>query len=128
VYVADADWQDVVTQLATHAALLVLRVGETAGFWWELERAAKIADGTRVVLFLPCTGQDSAVRSQAYDRFRTRADRLLPHPLPSSINESCVIHFDANWSPIVQDSVASFVDAALGPLAAPKSRRGSNPR
>lgn len=124
VYVADADWQDVVTQLATHAALLVLRVGETAGFWWELERAAKIADGTRVVLFLPSTGHDSAAGAQAYDRFRTRADVLLPHPLPPSINESCVIHFDAKWSPIVQESVASFVDAALGPPPARKPRRG----
>jgi hypothetical protein len=122
-YVADADWQNVVTQLATHAALLVLRVGETAGFWWEFERAAKIPDGRRIVLFIPPGGQQP-VREQAYERFRIRANGFLSHPLPETINDGCIIHFDANWFPIVRDSMAAFVNATIGPPPAREPRRG----
>ncbi len=123
-YVSDADWQDVVTQLAAHAALVVLRIGNTPGFWWEFERAIALADRRRVVLFLPDDKHDAAARAAAYESFRSRAGALLPQPLPVRLDRDSVIGFDDGGSPVTYASMAAYVNTTLGPQPAPKPRRG----
>src|SRR5581483_254168 len=53
LYVEDARWQQVVAEYMARSALVILRLGTTLGFWWELERSTKTLDPTKLVILSP---------------------------------------------------------------------------
>jgi hypothetical protein len=75
IYVGDDEWQDTITDLMSKAHLVVLRIGETPGFWWEVKRAIQLVNPERLLLLVP---RDKKM----YEGFRQKANEYFPHPLP----------------------------------------------
>ena len=74
-YVSHDLWQDEVSRLMSHAGLVVLRAGDSAGLWWEVERAARLVRPERIVFLLP-------IDRHQYDLFCANAHNYLPCRLP----------------------------------------------
>jgi hypothetical protein len=100
IYVSDAEWQTRVRELMSRARLVVLRAGETAGFWWEVERVAREIAPEKILFLLP---QDA----KQYEAFRQKAQTLLPcqlPPYPSKAGSAigsirAILFFESNWTP-----------------------------
>jgi hypothetical protein len=77
LYVDHAHWHDVVARLVAVAQLIIFRIGDTEGFWWELKHAAEKVDPGKVLIWIP-----DADRKHFTDAILTRIDSVLSHPLP----------------------------------------------
>jgi hypothetical protein len=75
MYVDDEDWQEVVAEYMDRSALVVLRLGTTMGFLWELERATRTLDPTRLLVLSPYD-------RKSYGVFRSETEEYFPEPLP----------------------------------------------
>lgn len=75
LYVGDDEWQDTIRTLMGRAKLVVLLLGDTPGFWWELERSVKELPPERLALIVP-------FRKKRYDAFREQAASHFAHALP----------------------------------------------
>jgi hypothetical protein len=108
LYVADSEWQERVTELMAKARLVVLRAGDSDGFWWEVERAARRLRPEQIVFLVPHD-------VEAYEAFRKRAQRHLKKPLPDHPGTGRagslrgLIYFEPDWLP----RFVPFTGAAL---------------
>jgi hypothetical protein len=105
--VEDADWQQKVHELLAKAALVVLRLGKTEGFWWEVEQSASRLDPRRLVFLVP-------LGRKQYDEFRERAAKHFPKGLPDYSTSPLrrifgkrvdgkirgLIYFESDWTPV----------------------------
>jgi hypothetical protein len=98
LYVDHDRWQDVVKTLAAEAGLVILRIGRTEGFWWELGHLVVTADPCRVLIFLPPRD-----RRELYPEFRTKAADVMPHPLPADPGRTLFLGFRQDWEPYLVD-------------------------
>jgi hypothetical protein len=110
VYVGDSEWQHTVHDFFAKAGLVVLRLGGTEGFWWEVEQSAKKVDPARLVILVP-------LKRKEYEFFRERADSHFPRGLPeyrSSLFRRVfgarflgwvrgMIYFQTDWTPVYVD-------------------------
>lgn len=94
LYVAHDQWQTTVERLAAQSLLVVLRIGATEGFWWELAHVAKNCDPRRVLIYLPRRD-----RKRRYELLRQRAAGMLPQPLPTFFLHGYFLAFDSDWTP-----------------------------
>jgi hypothetical protein len=125
MYLRDDEWQAKVEELSSSAAMSVLRVGQTNGFWWEVDRVARTINPQRILFAL------TENELQFYDEFRERASAMLPRPLPPSLGDGRFIWFDAEWRPLVlNDSLTLmfdrrppvfYIDLASDPVNLPES-------
>lgn len=53
IYVNDSVWKQTVEQLAIKAEIVVLRLGQTNNFWWEVEMALKKVPIDKIVFVIP---------------------------------------------------------------------------
>ncbi|MGH9845134.1 MAG: hypothetical protein ACREEM_40980 [Blastocatellia bacterium] len=72
-------WQDEVIKEMTRARLVVLRIGDTKGFWWEVQEAADRVEPYRLVFLVP-EGKGR------YEKFHQRAREMLCCQLPEYKN------------------------------------------
>ena len=75
VYTSDDEWQDKVYEMLDRSELVVMRAGETEGFWWEIENVFKLIPPERIVLLLP-------KKRAEFETFAERIAPYLPTPLP----------------------------------------------
>lgn len=75
VYVDDDHWKDTVTELMSRAALIVIRAGDTANLWWEIEQAVARAPSGRVLIV-------ALERPRRWLRFRKRFTETFGVPMP----------------------------------------------
>ncbi len=75
VYVSHEEWQQKVHDFMTKAKLVVMRLGDTPGFWWEVERSVKAIEPTRLLLLVP-------FGRRKYREFVGKAAQHFPRPLP----------------------------------------------
>lgn len=94
LYVDNDHWQDVATRLVAVAKLVVLRVGRTPGFLWELRHVVEQCDPRKVVVFLPARDRDLA-----YAYLREQAADMLPSPLPLHPGGALFLAFGPHWEP-----------------------------
>jgi hypothetical protein len=95
------EWKQVIADLIQRSRLIVMRTGDTSGFWWEFENVVKNASPEKILLLLP----NDRVR---YGLLRRHADQLLPKPLPeapsfnlkrSKKNLAGLLYFERDWTP-----------------------------
>ena len=98
VYLDGDEWQGAVKDLVDAAALVIVRVGKTAGLWWEIEEVARRVPPERVLLLLAFSGSRKKRRA-AYEEFRSRAVRLFPRGLPGEVGDAPFIWFGPDWQP-----------------------------
>lgn len=65
VYVDDENWKSAVVELAKKAELIVLRLGATSNFWWEVEMALSTIPVQRLLFIVP-TSQSFSQVSELY--------------------------------------------------------------
>jgi len=103
VYTDDANWQAKVSELLDRSSLVLMRAGETGGFWWEVDHVRRHMSPERVVVLLPKSEDE-------YERFRARVAPRLPRPLPdycpgrSDASFGGLLWFDADWTPRIETS------------------------
>lgn len=110
-YLPGDDWQTGVRTLMDMAQLIVLRLGEGEGLWWEVEQARTTQPPGKLVLLVP--GQQGGL-----------AERLDAHlPSPSGLEQfqtgqwtSAVVVFDQDWNPRVH---------GVGPFPGDKNKYGA---
>jgi hypothetical protein len=110
-YLPFDDWQPGVLRLMHLSRLIVLRLGEGEGVWWEVEQARATQPPGKLVLLMPGGRHDLA----------ERLDAQLPVPtgLRDVVTEqwtSAVIVFDENWHPRVHP---------VGPFPGEKNKYGA---
>lgn len=118
LYATDETWQGIILDLFQRSRLIVMRVGETEGFWWEVANASTLPDPTKVVFLLPT---DAA----AYERFRLRAEGHLPCKLPAEYHPKTMtdrsfggmLWFEADWTPHLE-LCASIINTSRYSVAA----------
>jgi len=110
MYVSDEQWQERVQSLMEGASLVLLRLGQTKGFWWELQHAVLKVQPPRLVLIVP-------YEIEEYDRFRLKAQTYFPRPLPEcpkpkrfqfrwAIGLGTVrglMYFQQDWTPVYEN-------------------------
>jgi hypothetical protein len=109
-YLPGDDWQTGVLKLMDLSQLIVLRLGDGDGVWWEVDQARATQPPGKLVLLIPGGRPDLAERLDAH----------LPKPAqavaaPGKWTSSVVV-FDEDWNPRVQP---------VGPLPGEKNRGGS---
>ena len=98
MYVQHDRWQDVVVSLVKESQLVVLRIGSTTGFWWELEHVIKACNPQRILIYVP--PQD---RATLYPMLRDRCRQFLPFPLPDHPGNAWFVGFGPDWQPRLYD-------------------------
>lgn len=103
MYVSDQEWRDKVSSLIGIARLVVLRLGQTEGFWWELENALKQMNPHQLIILVPLI-RDRAAR----ETIRRRVEALFAKPLPEFTRAASRIagvgslrgylYFDPDWT------------------------------
>lgn len=71
VYVDDSHWKSTVTELMKRAVVVVLRLGETDSFWWEVETALKTIPVDRLLFIIP--------QNKTFDNVAILYNILLEH-------------------------------------------------
>jgi hypothetical protein len=115
MYVEYAGWQSKVKASMAGARLVVARVGNTDGFWWEMITAVDVVGPERLLLLVP---DDKNV----YEEFREKAVKLFPHQLPdhqflrprfdsfkSHISLEGLLYFEPDWTPRLRRLQAPFL-------------------
>ena len=72
IYVDDAHWQSRVIELMSQARLVVLRLGASAGLWWEIEQALRRVPPTRLLFH---------GAAKDFPDFLARVSDWLPQPV-----------------------------------------------
>ena len=102
LYSEENEWQNVVTNLIQVSQLVILRVGHTPGFWWEVETVVNNKEPEKIMFLLP----SSIIE---YTKFKTEFEKRFKYYLPSdyiprnlsSQSFSAVLIFGKNWNPDV---------------------------
>lgn len=103
LYATDDTWQQIVRDFLSSSSLIIMRVGGTEGFWWEVANVSTLPDPRRVIFLLPETKQE-------YEQFRQRAEAHLLKPLPVDYQPNVMtdrnfggfLLFDSEWNPQIQ--------------------------
>lgn len=69
IYVDDAHWKETVTDMAQRAEVVVLRLGKTDSFWWEVEMALERIPIEKILFIVPASKTFSNV-STLYELLR----------------------------------------------------------
>ncbi len=110
VYVDDDHWQETVHSFLSRAGLVVLRLGKTPGFFWEVEQSTVKMNPTRLIVLVPLS-------HRKYDQFCERAATHFPKGLPAYKcsqmrrlfganllgNLKAMIYFEPDWTPVFVD-------------------------
>jgi len=96
----DDAWQQEVGKEMSRAAFVIMRCGQSHGFWWELSEAPKRVKPERLVLLLPAEDE------QLYEQVRERSRQWLPCELPEYkpgkwpfSARGAIVYFEPDWTP-----------------------------
>ena len=103
-------WQQQVGEEMSRAALVMMRIGQSDGFWWELSEAPKRVKPERLVLLVPAEDE------QSYEKLRDRAREWLPCELPEYRHKRWpfnarggLVYFEPDWTPHLQEFKTAWV-------------------
>jgi hypothetical protein len=75
MYVAESEWKTTVKDLVSRSRLIVFRLGNTPGFWWEIQTVVGMLPPEKILFLLP-------YGKARYEGFRAEAAKHIPRPLP----------------------------------------------
>lgn len=94
LYVSHEKWQEVVQQLTAASKFVILRLGPTEGFWWELKHVAERCDPRQILIFLP--PED---RYRMYQMLVAHGPSILKVQLPPQCGNALFLGFGPKWEP-----------------------------
>lgn len=119
-YVANSEWQSRISSLLPQARLVLLRAGDSEGFWWEAATVTEKLPPEKIVFLLP-------FNKRQYKRFCRRAELLFPRPLPAFVRSRqnakgkrmAVLYFEQDWTPHLLKFQIPFFLGNLGTVCTP---------
>ncbi|MEV6239292.1 hypothetical protein [Lentzea sp. NPDC051838] len=105
-YLPGDDWQKGVLELMELSQLIVLRLGDGDGVWWEVEQARRTQPPGKLVVLVPGERPDLAARLDARVEVAAEPGRWT----------SNVVVFEEDWAPRVQP---------VGPFPGDKNKYGA---
>lgn len=94
LYVSHDKWQELVRQLTAASRFIILRLGPTEGFWWELQHVAETCQPTQILVFLP--PED---RYRMYQMLVAHGPAILKVQLPPQCGNALFLGFGPKWEP-----------------------------
>ncbi len=108
-YLPGDDWQTGVLRLMELSHLIVLRLGDGDGVWWEVDQACATQPPGKLVLLIP------GGRPDLVERLETHLPKPLGVPVDEEKRTAAVVAFSPDWEPQVQ---------RVGPFPGEKQRTG----
>jgi len=103
-------WQHKVSEEMSKAALVIMRIGDSDGFRWEVREASKRVSPERLVLLVPAEDE------KLYEEFRVKACEWLAHPLPEYKRnkwpfapQGGILYLEPDWTPHLQELKVEWV-------------------
>jgi hypothetical protein len=130
IYATDDKWQTTVLELMSRANLVVMRAGDTGGFWWEVQQIAQHIKPERLVFLLPFEAENELSlapnKTDGYEIFRQKAEKYLPCKLPLFYGTRTkyggsltgILYFEPGWTPHIVE---------LSTIKVPLLRRSATP-
>jgi hypothetical protein len=96
------NWQELVSEQIRGAQFVVLNIGSTPSFLWEVRRALELAAPERLLIYFSMHASRDELRTM-YERFTQAAAGVLKHPLPPAeeLGDRRFIRFHADGRPEV---------------------------
>ncbi len=119
IYVSDDQWKDKVRELAQDAEVILLRLGETDGFWWEVEHCFQNIALQKLVFIIPATHNVDII-SMLYAKLMALG--VIDKPVNTDISRKSKTHisgflyFDENNRPVFQKLEHSRLASSMIPL------------
>jgi hypothetical protein len=112
LYVGNDGWREKVRDLMSRARLVVLRIGETEGLWWELREAREVLGPQQLIL---CVPNDRPRYARFQRKIRDHLGLDLPEfPRKQFFQMTGLVRFEANWEPhFVVISQPSFLRTSV---------------
>jgi hypothetical protein len=106
LHASQEHWQEEVREVMSKAQLVIMRIGDSPSFWWEVREAIVRVRPERLVFLTP------AERAEVeYERFRQKANNWLPYQLSEHKVKwspfgphGGIIYFNPDWTPQLRDS------------------------
>ena len=100
VYYENDEWRDNVVRHMIAAKLVILRMGDSDGFWWEVERLVENVDPLKIVFYYPDNtfwifGKKRRITE--YKILREKLIAYIPHQIPIYEKMDELIIFDDEW-------------------------------
>lgn len=100
IYVSDnRQWQDEVLRYMKQAKLVILLIGSSPNFLWEVQKAVELVKPERLLLLIPTQKEFSEFKQLAQNLFR----QSLPEPPKNAAFQAAtlrgVLYFDPDWAP-----------------------------
>jgi hypothetical protein len=93
-------WKETVSNEMSKAGLVVMRIADSGGFWWEVQEAPRRVRPERLVFLVP------PEQTVLYEEFQRKASELLNWKLPeyrrkwSPLGDhGGIIYFEPDWTP-----------------------------
>jgi len=100
IYVKERNWQSVVLSMLHQAELVILRVGETGSFLWELKNSIQNVAPQRLIIFHPRNSSSRrSMKASEYSEFREATAGIFPRALPRDLGKAEFLAFDHEWNP-----------------------------
>lgn len=110
MYVGDDEWQSIVIRYIEKSCFVLMRAGETEGFWWEIDKIKDALSPLKVGIILPD-------KQDQWDLFQRRIGAVLDKPLPPFVPKkfgdrsfSGLLYFDTDWTPYIINFDTVFGD------------------
>jgi hypothetical protein len=98
LYAGDDEWQETLDGLLDRGGAVILHIGATPGFDWEVEHVLARDEPQRLIVSLPFKSRKRP-REQTYEAFRARFGEEFPAGLSERAGETQFLYFDADWTP-----------------------------
>lgn len=94
----EEDWKNIVTEYVKKSRAVVMRAGQSEGFWWEFQLTVGLIPPERILILIPFSREE-------YQVFRKRAEAFITCKLPDYNGKAgysslmgCIL-FEENWIP-----------------------------
>jgi hypothetical protein len=100
IYVSDDNWQETVLEYMSRAQLVVLIVGSSRNFSWELQKAVELVKPEHLLFLVPSDPNDAR-------DFSRIVQTVLPYPPPDipkdaifpAVSFRALLYFEQDWRP-----------------------------
>jgi hypothetical protein len=129
LHASQEHWQEKVREEMSKAQLVIMRIGDSPSFWWEVREAIVRVRPELLVFLKP------AERTELeYERFRQNANKWLPYQLPEhKLNWSPfgrhggIIYFKPDWTPHLREFKITWLRQTFWNLFAAPLKIGLRP-
>ena len=100
MYIKHDNWKEEVQSLITDASLVVMRVGTSPGFMWEVQQVLQHQKPENVLLYFSSSLTPMEL-DDLYGSFQAITRNVFPVELPQNLEGHRFIRFEESWKPVV---------------------------